>query len=214
MASTLSTLKTLLTQKLGQSNTGFHSEPNREAAINEAIGDIAEAYGQNIIELIKRDTLTLVSGEAADPADFLRMMKVWDTDDNEFTFLTPDEFDPIDDDSGGNYWTRDYSTTASAVRIMVKPTDVTSLNIRYVIVPTTLSDDADTTEIPTLFDEGIAYMAASILYKNEHNPAFQFMDEAASRSIMSSLQSIRKHGGSKQGERLRSRYESYPMFRT
>lgn len=212
--SDLAALKTLTTQKLGQSSTGFHTASDRTAAINEAILQMAEQYGADIIELTKKATLTITSGEAAKPSDFLYMLKVWDisTATQEWDYMAEDEFDELDSDTANKRWTVGYSTTASAIRLKFTPSDTTSVFIRYVIEPTTLSSDSDSTELPSAYDEAIGYWAASILFKNEHNEAWQLMRMSAEDKLRSTIQSRRRHGGAKMYKRLKSKYEDRPLI--
>lgn len=209
--STLATLKTLLTPKLAQSNTGFHTEANRTAALNEACGDIAQKY--EIPELKKIGTLTIVGGKCAIPTDMLRAVKVWDSSNNhEFLYLTEDEFDnKADTDS--NYWTIDYDT-ATLTRVMkFKPTTTTSLSIRYIKEPVEMVNSADDCGYPATYNDAITWWASAILLLQERNyEAWKYNDQQANDMCQSAIEAYRKVGGVKQGERLRSYFEKHNLL--
>lgn len=209
--STLSTLKTLLTQKLATSQTGFHSSANRTAAINEAIGEMALEY--EIPELLRKGTLTITSGVAAFPTNFLRMIKLWDVTDQsiEFTYIYPDQFDGLSA-STSYYWTIDYNVAAAARRILVLPTSKTSAYIRYMVNPTEMSAESDDSGISSLWDDAIAYRACAVLFRNEQNPAWQLAEQMADDHIKKITQALTPDGGAKAGNRLISRYEKYPLL--
>ena len=160
--STLSRYRALVTEKLAQSSTTFHTKESRDDAINEAVGTIAEQY--EIPELIVRDVLTWTvatgGNYATIPASFFRMHKLWSTSSTElgreWTYVTPDEFDSLADTSG-DYWTEDYRVASSSRVFFLKPTTITSTNIRFQKTPVTMSQASDDSGISSHWDEVIAY---------------------------------------------------------
>ncbi len=218
--STLSTYLTLLTQKLAQSNTGFHTSADRNAAINEAILKIADNY--EVPELRKKPvpngTITFTNGLATIPSDFLRMIKLWDTiippPFGEYTYLVNDLFDDQAVNNSNLYWTVDFDPTSATQKFYIispNPSPVT-VNMRYIVKPTVLSQPNDESGLTSQWDNAVAYKAASILFNNEHNPAGQVMEMNSSMEIQKAYEAISKQGGVKSGERLRSRFEKYPLL--
>jgi len=209
--STLSTYKSLLSQKLGTSGTGFFSNEARVAAINEAIGDVYGSY--DLPDLFKVATLTLTSGKANKPSDYFRMIKMLDASDAtpEYTYLTEDLFDQADD-TASSYWTEDYDTSTSTRRLFVKPTSETSVRIRYVITPTTLSADSDESNLPAQFDDVVAYYAAAVLANTAAQyDRYKAMKQQGDEMVAKVYGARKNRGGVKQGSRLRSRFEKYSI---
>lgn len=218
--SQLSTYLTLLTQKLSQSNTGFHTSADRNAAINEAILKIADNY--EVPELRKKPvptgTITFTNGLAVKPSDFLRMIKLWDTiippPFGEYTYLVNDLFDDQPPNASSLFWTVDFDPTTSTQKFYIAPFTSTPsvLNMRYIVLPTVLNQPTDESGLTFQWDNAVAYKAASILFNNEHNPAGGVMEQSANTEIQKAYEAISKQGGVKQGERLRSRFEKYPLL--
>lgn len=212
--STLSTYLTGLTYKLAQSSTAFFTEPMRIAAINEAITKLTESY--EIPDLVIRSSLTFSSGTVAIPSNFQRMIKMWDTstEATEYTYLINDIFDNIiTQNQDTKYWTIDYSTTTSTRRFYVNPDDTTTVYVRYLKNPTTLSVGGDESGVSSYFDDAIAYWSAAILFKNSGDyPKSQTMELASRQAIQMAFQSVVQVGGRKQHARVRSVYESVPIL--
>lgn len=218
--SQLSTYLILLTQKLAQSNLGFHTEPIRIQAINEAILKIADNY--EVPELRRKPvpsgTITFTNGLATIPSDFLRMIKLWDTiippPFGEYTYLINDLFDDQPPNSSNLFWTRDFDPVTSTQKFYITPYSSTPsvLNMRYIVLPTVLAQSSDESGLSSQWDNAVAYKAASILLNNERNPSAGIMDQSASQEIEKAYEAISKMGGVKQGERLRSRFEKYPLL--
>lgn len=205
--SVLSTYKTLVSQKLATSGTGFFTTEAREAAINEAIGDIYGAY--DIPDLFKVAPLTFASGMADKPSDYFRMIKVWDATEAtpEYTYLPEDLFDQAAA-NGSWYWTEDYDTGTGRRRLFIKPTSTTTVRIRYVRTPTTLVDDGDESLLPVQFDDVIAYGATAILANNSNQfDKYKAMKAEYEGMAAKAYGSLKNRGGIKQGSRLRSRFE-------
>ena len=213
--STLATYKTRLTEKIAQSSTAFHTNETRVNAINEAISNMAEAY--DIPDLIKKAPITFASGQADKPTDYFRMVKLFLTDDveREFTYLIEDLFDVQDANSAEDYWTEDFVISTGTRRLLVVPNTETDFTARYVRIPTVLTNDADESGIDYHFDDVVAYWSASILLRNEGTASLgksQEMERKARETCVIAIGSKRKRGGVKQGERLRSRFEKYPLL--
>lgn len=214
MATTLSTLKQLLTEKIGNSSTVFHDDTSRIAAINEAITNICEAY--DIPQMIKKGTLAFTSGIAVIPTDYFRMVKLWYTNGStnlEFTWMPPDNFDDQTATSALYYWTIDYNSITSGQSIYIVPNTITSCNIRYLKVPNVLSAASDQTSLPSFFDDATTYWAASILMRDEGNlQRAQDFDRKTAQSVNSAYQAANVQAGVKQNNRLRSLYEKYSIL--
>ncbi len=210
--STLSTYKSALTYRLASSNTAYHSDDERKSAINEAIGDIAERY--DISALYKRATLTITSGTCNLPTDCLRVVKIWDptTQTIEYEYITEDDYDQRAS-TESYYWTIDYDTATALRKMKFLPTTATSAYIRYIKVPATLSADADTSDLPTQFDDAVAYKAAAILLRNERSfDAYKAMDMEGDSMTIKAINALKWQGGVKSGTRLKSRYEKYSLL--
>jgi hypothetical protein len=218
--STLSTYLTLLTQKLAQSNTGFHTSADRNAAINEAILKIADNY--EIPELRKKPvpsgTITFTNGLATIPSDFLRMIKLWDTiippPFGEYTYLVNDLFDDQAINNSSLFWTIDFDPVSATQKFYIispNPSPIT-VNMRYIVLPTVLVNPNDESGLTAQWDNSVAYKGASILFNNEHNPAGGVMEQSFNTEIIKAYEAISKIGGVKAGERIRSRFEKYPLL--
>ncbi|OPX88993.1 MAG: hypothetical protein A4E53_01726 [Pelotomaculum sp. PtaB.Bin104] len=210
--STLATYKQSLTYRLASSNTSYHDDTEREAAINEAIGDIAERY--DIPALYKRGSLTFTSGMATIPADCLRIVKIWNptTQTIEYEYIPEDEFDGKPT-TAANYWSIDYDTASSTRKIKILPASITTANIRYIFTPAVLANDSDVSSLPTQFDDAVAYKAAAILLRNERSwDAFKAMDDEGNKMTIKAIDALKIQGGTKAGTRLKSRYEKYPLI--
>ena len=212
--SLLSTYQSLLTEKIATSSTAFHSAQNRLDAINEATANIVEAY--DIPSLIKKGTLSFTSGVGVFPTDYVRMIKLWvvvNSTVQEFTYMPVDQFDEQSANNANYWWTVDYDTGTAALAPYIVPTTVTSANIRYYRTTPTLVNPSDDSLLPVYYDDAVAYWAASILMRNESNFAkAKEYDEKRDQSLNSAIQAVRKLGGVKQNERLRSTFESFPIL--
>jgi len=210
--STLSLYKSLLTEKLGTSATSYFTAQARTDAINEAVVDITNNY--DIPALFKKSTLSFTSGLATIPTDFFRMVKMWHATDStpEYTYVSEDVFDQTSSTTSNNWWTIDYDTGSSTRKIYINPTSITSARIRYIKTPTTLSADGDESGLPTIWDDAVAYRAASILANNANQfDKMQVMDRQANESMARAYGTSKNQGGVKGYSRLRSVYEKYSI---
>lgn len=218
--SQLSTYLTLLTQKLAQSNTGFHTTADRNAAINEACLKIADNYEvpELRVKPLPSGTITFTNGLGTIPTDFLRMIKLWDTiippPFGEYTYLVNDLFDDQAVTNSNLYWTIDFDpTTASQMFYIISPnSSPVTVNMRYIKLPVVMSAPTADSGLTSQWDNAVAYKAAAILFNNEHNPAGGVMDQSATMEIQKAYEAISKVGGVKAGERMRSRFEKYPLL--
>lgn len=203
---TLSTYTTLLNQKLGRSTTNFWTPEMKTQAINNAVSDVLEEYAPP--SHVRRGTLTFASGKVAKPADYFRMVKLWDnTTKVEFEYIVEDEFDDLSATSSG-YWTEDYDTTDDTRKLFIRPTTQTATNIRYVKSPLVLSAGTDESGLETEWSEAVAHMSASALFANAgETESFQLHEQLGRQQRAKAWLAIKKRGGVKQGERLRSKYE-------
>ena len=183
------------------------------AAINEALQNITEGY--DIPDYIKKASLIFAAGEADIPSEFFRMVKIWLTSDpnREFTYIPEDIFDVQTPLSSNDYWTIDFDEITQTRRFFIVPTNQTAFTIRYIKRPVTLAVDTDDSGLAVNFDDVVAYWSAHILLRNEENyNKADSMEKKARELCIMAIQSKRKQGGVKQGERLRSRFEKYPLL--
>lgn len=216
--SQLSTYLQLLIQKLAQSNLGFHTESFRIQSINEAILKIADNYEvpELRVKPLLTGIITFVNNVTDIPADFLRMIKLWDVVQPtlEYTYVINDLFDQQAPNNAQLLWTTDYDPSTNTQRFFITTNSISpvTLNMRYIKLPKVLNQPNDESGLTSQWDNAIAYKAASILLVNERNASSAIMEENAVKEIEKAYEAIRKVGGVKTGERLRSRFEKYPLL--
>lgn len=216
--SQLSTYLQLLIQKLSQSNLGFHTEAFRIQSINEAILKIADNYEvpELRVKPLLTGTITFTNYVADIPTNFLRMVKLWDIPQPtlEYTYVVNDLFDQQAPNNAELLWTTDYDPSTDTQRFFItsnSPSPVI-LNMRYIKLPKVLNQPNDESGLTSQWDNAVAYKAAAILLTNERNASSAIMEENAKEEIKKAYEAIRKVGGVKTGERLRSRFEKYPLL--
>jgi len=204
--STFSTYNTLIEQKIANTSEVFYDAEMKRQATNDLTKQILQQY--DIPEMIIRATQTFASGIGTPPADYFRMVKLWDDDDNlEYVYRVPDEFDSLDD-TASNWWTEDYNVAAADRRLLLKPTSVTSLDIRYIQIPTQMDDDSTDNGLSTQWDEVISYGVAMKLLQisNRYEEAQEY--ERLYKSRLSDVYGALKNpGGIKANNRFKSKYE-------
>lgn len=214
--SILATYKQKLIEKISQASTVFHTNPTRVSAINEALEDLTEMY--DIPDLIKRTQIAFTAGVTNKPTDYFRMVKLFTipTSNNqpqEYTYLIEDLFDNVAPNSEEFVWTEDYDISTGTRRFFIKANNTITLQMRYIRRVTLLVDDLDESGLQSNFDDVVAYWAGYILLRQEGNyPKATEFERKAKDICLSAIQSRRKSGGVKQGERLRSRFEKYPLL--
>ena len=211
--STYSTYNTVVENKIANVSEVFYDEEMKKQELNNTIRQMLQDY--DIPEFIKRPaggTQTFASGKAAFPADFFRMVKLWDTDNNEYTYLPPADFDLLSD-TASYYWTVDYDATDSTRKFYIKPTSVTTLNMRYIKTFTPLVDVTTESGLSSAWDEVVGYGAASRLFQNSNRYDEAREYERLYRQRLGETYLVLKNeGGVKENVRLRSKYERQPLF--
>lgn len=208
--STFSTYNSIIEQKIANTSEVFFTAQMKRQAANDAIQSILDNYDPP--ELIKRATLSPSSGVASKPSDYYKMVKLWAVDDdglqtNEYVYVVPDEFDRMAD-TAAYFWTEDYNVSAAAIRLLIKPTSVTSLQIRYVIAPTEMTDDSTDSGLGSNWDEAVAYGTVAKLLQNDgrYQEAQEF-ERLFKERVAQVYASEKNPGGIKQNNRLKSKYE-------
>ena len=208
--STFATYNTLIEQKIANtSETFFDTEMKRQAA-NDTVKEILQEY--DVPEMIIRATQTFASGIGTKPATYFRMVKLWATDSagvetNEYKFLPPADFD-AKAATDGYFWTEDYNVSAAAFRLLLRPTSVTSLNIRYIKQPTEMTSDSIDSGLASSWDEATALGVATKLFQiakmYKEAQEIERLYRAKKAEVYLAVKNV---GGIKENNRLRSKYE-------
>lgn len=162
-----STYNNLLTDELGSSENLFNNVDVRMRAINDAVKWIGDSY--NVPELLRLADITFTSGVATIPTRFARMKKLFHaTTFQEYTHIK----DPDNFDSANNGWTIDYNISAAALRLLLKPTTITTARGRYYVTPYTFTSSGDATDngMPAALDRPISMYAAFLLLSRKGDP--------------------------------------------
>lgn len=156
-----------MNKKLGTTSLNYHQQDARDLAINNSIEKFVGDYVPR--ELRKVGTLTVASNVATFPTDILiedksAIIKIWNSTTNkEYDYMEPNDFDGLE----GRYWTIDYNVSAADMRILIADDDATSLAIRYIKAPTSLSDSTDDSGLVSNSDDIITGLAVVELLRNE-----------------------------------------------
>lgn len=211
--SSYSTYNNRVSRKLGTSSEDFWTAAMRCEAINDAIDEFLNQYDL-AREMIKRSTIAFsATGIASIPSDYFKMVKLWDVDsdsieENQYTYITPDEYDKRDS-TDGYYWTEDYDTSSAAIVLKCLPIDAGTLQIRYIKeytnVVTTASTDSG---LSSKWDEIIAVSATIRLLEasgEDVETAKADKLRMTKQSLISSaIQAVQNAGGWKAAPRFKS----------
>jgi hypothetical protein len=213
--SLFSTYDSLVSSKIANNSEVFFDADMKRQAANDVTKEILQEY--DIPEMVKVATLTIASGIATIPTDYFRMVKLWSIDsssiqEQEYQYVIPDSMDSMAT-TASYYWTEDYDTS-SAVRVLkIRPTSVTSLQIRYVIKPTEMTSGSVNNGLSAQWDECIAYGCAMKLFQNssrwDESREFERLFKKKTAEVYSS---IKNPGGFKQSNRVRSRFERISLL--
>jgi hypothetical protein len=166
--STLATYKTILSRKLATSSENFYDEDAREQAINDAIRQFTSEYKPT--ELRKKADIAIAADAdgyyiGSFPADLStpnRIVKLWgESTKRTFIYVDPEKYYHV----SGDYYTYDYAGSASALRLFVSATDVTTLEAHYIADAVILVDDDDESLLSAKSNELIALYAAEKLFQ-------------------------------------------------
>lgn len=179
--------------------------------MNNTITEILRDY--DIPEFKKRATITFDATGLADlPADYFRMVKLWDVDSNglqtsEYDYIGEDEFDQLST-TAAYYWTEDYVVADAERRLKVLPIDSGTLQIRYIKIPTELVASATESGLSSNWDEAVVFGTCYRLFMNagraQEASVFKQQYDNAVAEVMNAT---KNRGGIKQNSRIRSRFE-------
>ncbi len=206
--STYSTYNTMIESKIANTSEIFYDEEMKRQEMNNTIDQMLQDY--DIPEFIRKPaggTLAFVGGKADHPADFFRVVKFWNDDNNEYTYLPPTDFDQLSATSS-YYWTTDYDESDSTRKFFIKPEAVTSLNMRYIKKFTELIAPTTESGLSSSWDEVVAYGTASRLFQNSNRYDESREYERLYRQRLAEVfLALKNEGGIKENARLRSKYE-------
>jgi len=156
--SNLSTLQLLTGRKLGTQTSNIYDDDKKTYALNKARGYIIENY--MIDEFVKEETITFTNGKATIPSNYLRHVRMRDSNNNVYTRVTVNHFD----DNIPKTWCIKADSSDSDIRkIYVHPTSTTYLLLRYLKRPDDMASDSDESGFEAVWDHAHATIAASIL---------------------------------------------------
>lgn len=135
--------------------------------LNEAQTDLA---GQiDFRELFDTETITTTSGDNSYtlPTDFMRNHSLRDTDEIlTLSYLSTDDFDLLDPTNTGRPFS--YTIDGGQVKLYPTPDAVYTLALRHYRGPASLSDDADSSEIPRS-DKCLRYYTLARCFEREND---------------------------------------------
>lgn len=210
--STFSTYNTQLEAKIANTSEVFYDSETKVQAVNDAIEELLKKY--DIPEMTKRSTLTFSAlGIAAKPADYFRMVKLWDVDSSgietsEYDYLENDLFDKLSSTSS-YYWTEDYVVADTTRELLVRPIDSGELQVRYMKQASAVESSGVTDSgLSAIWDEAVALGAAKRLFQmaNRWDEAREF-ERLQKEELAETYLSIKNPGGIKQNSRVKSRFE-------
>lgn len=201
----------IISQKLANTSELFFDENMKRQEINNTLLELTNEYA--LPELKKKATITFDAlGKASKPADYQKMIKLYDVatsgiQSNEYSYLPESDFDSLAT-TAGYYWTEDYDTVTDLRKLMARPIDCGTLQIRYYKTFTTLSDSASDSGINSMWNECVALGATYRLLKNagRYDEAGLFQEEYNDKKLETYLR-VKKEGGVKGNNRFRSKYE-------
>lgn len=199
----------LLENKIANTSEVFYTNEMKRQEANNTIEEILLEYDPP--EFIRKPsttgTITFATGKVAKPSDYMRMVKLWDTDDNEYHYIAPDDFDYLDD-TASYYWTEDYDPADDTRKLFIKPTSATALNIRYIKQPTEMNDDSTDCGLSSHWDEAVAYGTAMRLLQNSNRyDEAREMERLYTEKKAEAYMAVKNPGGIKQGNKLKSAYK-------
>jgi len=164
--STLAQLKTKLSRALGTTELVRFTTDNRTAAINTAIENVLEMY--LVPQYLTTGTVTFSAGIGTMPTDCLRPVRLFQADSStsqltrDYLLINQNDFDL----HLSNTYTTKY--ISGVEKLYIFPADTVSLSFRYLMAPTYLSSDSDTTQFVTRWDDAIVQLAASYLFSDDN----------------------------------------------
>jgi hypothetical protein len=209
--STFATYNTLIEQKIATTSELFFDTDMKRQACNDTVKEILQQY--DVPEMIVRATQSFTSGVGTKPSTYFRMVKLWASnattgvETNEYIYRQPDEFDSLAS-TEAYWWTEDYNVSAAAFRLLIRPTSVTSLNIRYIKTPSDMSTDAIDCGLSSSWDECIALGTTVKLYNiaKLYNEARE-TERIYKTKLAQVYQAFKNQGGIKQNNRIKSKFE-------
>lgn len=166
MSITLGALQIGLNSSMGTSETNLYTSDKRIRAINRAVETILEQYP--IPQYLIDTTLSFSSGLVSIPTDCLRAVKLFTSSNGnvqEWKIVNPDDFDNNIYQTAKIYW----DTSSSLEKIKIYPASSTSINFRYVQIPTYMSASSDTVRFYQRWSDVICEQAAYFLFLDSQN---------------------------------------------
>lgn len=157
----LSNLQSLLSRILGA--TYIYNNDAQTAALNYARKYILLNY--YVDEFCVETDLTLSSGKATIPSDYLRKVKLYNSSDD--TIYDRKNVNDFDKDIDHSWTIKDDSGTR---KIWIYPTDATSLALRYIKLPTDMASGTDDSGFNAYWDNAHCLCAAWWLLSNDRQP--------------------------------------------
>lgn len=209
--SNYSVYNNIIENKIANTSEVFYDEDMKKSEINNTISELLRMY--DIPDMRKRGTITFDSdGLAPLPDDYFRMIKLWTvnalgTELNEFQYIYPDEMDDAAD-SQAYWWTEDYIPDSSDRRLIIRPTDSGTVQIRYVKRPNVIETTTDESGLSSDWDEPIALGTSYRLFSNagRYDEANLFL-ATYEKSVARAWQTVSNRGGFKQNNKIRSVFD-------
>jgi len=196
----LTNLQSLLSRVMGA--TYISNTDSQTAALNYARKYILLNY--YVDEFCVESTLTLTSGKATIPTDYLRKVRLFDSSDIDYERVNVNDFDKDVDYT----WTiKDDSGTR---KIWIYDTDATSLTLRYIKLPADMSSGSDVSGFNSYWDNAHCLVAAWWLLSNDRQPEAGNKLELAKEEIQSCLRSQAED--SEDWPELKTAYDTKLMF--
>jgi hypothetical protein len=136
-----------------------------------------------IDEFCVSTSLSFTSGKATIPPDYLRWVRVYDSNGTDFTKKNVNDFDK----NVNNTWTiKDDSGTR---KIFVYPSDTTALTMRYIKLPADMASTSDESGFGAQWKDAHCLVAAWWLLANDRQPEAANKLEMAKELLQASLRS-------------------------
>lgn len=123
----------------------------------------------------------------------------------EYVYQVPDIFDSLAD-TASYYWTEDY--VIDSFKLLAKPITSGVLNIRYIKLPTEMTDSTTDSGLSDIWNEVVAHGAVMRLFQHANRYDEAREHERLFKKRMAEIYlSVKTPGGVKQNNRFKSKYE-------
>jgi hypothetical protein len=192
---------------LGTTEEDFYTADKRRDAIYRSIVLILQRY--DIPQYVKKTTLTFASGACLVPTDCLRPLYLKNDQRTEYERLDYEMFD----NRNSYTYTMEYDQVTNLETMYIYQPDSTTLDFRYIIAPPRITSGTQELYFKDWWIDAISMYAVSFLHKNARNfGASSIAQEEALTLCASAWQNDRSRIGGEQEQRLRSKFETQPMF--